>query len=51
MKAHSVAAGGFGGVGAVNSFSGGFVRMGLVHINTEAEVDAALSALDALPNE
>jgi cysteine desulfurase family protein (TIGR01976 family) len=28
--------------------SGGFVRLGLVHINTEAEIDATLAALDAL---
>ncbi len=29
--------------------SGGFVRLGLVHINTEAEIDATLKALDELP--
>lgn len=29
--------------------SGAFVRLGLVHINTEAEIDATLAALDELP--
>ena len=31
--------------------SGGFVRLGLVHINTEAEIDATLAALDELRRE
>jgi cysteine desulfurase family protein (TIGR01976 family) len=30
--------------------SGGFVRLGLVHTNTEAEIDAMLAALDELPD-
>jgi len=28
---------------------GAFVRLGLVHVNTEAEIDRTLAALDELP--